>query len=708
MTFLNPLILFGLIAAGIPLLIHLFNFRRPQKVDFSSLAFLRELQSTTMQRVKIKQWLLLLLRTLAIASLVLSFARPTLKGSIASVLGGDAESASVLVLDNSLSMTVRDVDGVLLDQARETARGFAELFGSGDQVAVIRTSDRNPDEIRWLKSRQAVEGEIDETEPSAIAMSISEAVTHAGRLLGPSSFVNREVFVLSDFQTATLGDSLTSDFPAGVPVRLVKIGSQDVVNTAVTDVVITSQIVEPNRPVRMEATISGTGSESGSSALVSVFLDGERSAQSEVEVPANSVATTEFVVTPRRTGWLEGVVELEDDAFQNDNRRYFTIAVPETRRVLLVRGAGFRSNYLNLALSAEVAPGRTRFDLDVVTPSGLSSARVSDYDVLILAGVSDLSSGQISAVGSFAEAGGGLLIFPSVTSDASATNDVLARLGGGSVERTVSAAAAGAPVAVIDEADTEHTLFEGVFQIDDATTGPRIERLDVFRYSAYRSANAAEITLMRLSTGHPFLQEIPVGRGKALFMASLPVPEWSELPVRGLFVPLIYRALSYLSSGESPAGDDLTIGRGLDVLLPGSSESDVIIIAGADQELVPPQRPSFGGVVVTIGDEVETAGVYDVRIGQRLARKISANLDPVESDLRTGSGNSAANRLKGGSEIDVREMLLEKAGGPGFAAAVATMRTGLELWNVFLGVALVILLAEMLVSRLWKPEAASG
>jgi hypothetical protein len=115
MTFLNPLILFGLIAAGIPLLIHLFNFRRPQKVDFSSIVFLRELQSTTMQRVKIKQWLLLLLRTLAIASLVLSFARPTLKGSIASVLGGDAESASVLVLDNSLSMRSESGCGTLAE-----------------------------------------------------------------------------------------------------------------------------------------------------------------------------------------------------------------------------------------------------------------------------------------------------------------------------------------------------------------------------------------------------------------------------------------------------------------------------------------------------------------------------------------------------------------------------------------------------------------
>ena len=77
MAFLNPLVLLGLAAAAIPLIIHLFNFRKPKQVDFSSLAFLRELEKRTMRRMRLKQWLLLLLRTLAIVCLVLAFARPT-------------------------------------------------------------------------------------------------------------------------------------------------------------------------------------------------------------------------------------------------------------------------------------------------------------------------------------------------------------------------------------------------------------------------------------------------------------------------------------------------------------------------------------------------------------------------------------------------------------------------------------------------------
>ena len=99
----------------------------------------------------------------------------------------------------------------------------------------------------------------------------------------------------------------------------------------------------------------------------------------------------------------------------------------------------------------------------------------------------------------------------------------------------------------------------------------------------------------------PFLQEIPSGSGKALFVAALPTPDWSELPVRGLFVPLMYRSLGYLSSGESPAGDMLVIGGRVDLNLPGAKDTDIVRIVGGGEEIVPSQRPSFGGMLATAG-----------------------------------------------------------------------------------------------------------
>src|SRR3972149_6434833 len=107
MTFLNPFILFGLAAAAIPILIHLLNKRKLRTIEFSTLSFLKELQKNTMRKITLRQWLLLLLRTLIIIFLVLAFSRPALKGNFGTI-GSHAKTTLVIVLDNTASMDLQN------------------------------------------------------------------------------------------------------------------------------------------------------------------------------------------------------------------------------------------------------------------------------------------------------------------------------------------------------------------------------------------------------------------------------------------------------------------------------------------------------------------------------------------------------------------------------------------------------------------------
>src|SRR6185503_14592167 len=100
-NFLNPFFLFGLGAAAIPVLIHLFTRRRPREVKFPSLDFLTEVNQSEIRRLRLKQWLLLLLRTLAVALLAMAMARPSLQGG---ARGGSAASTLVALVDVSGSM----------------------------------------------------------------------------------------------------------------------------------------------------------------------------------------------------------------------------------------------------------------------------------------------------------------------------------------------------------------------------------------------------------------------------------------------------------------------------------------------------------------------------------------------------------------------------------------------------------------------------
>lgn len=141
MTFLNPALLLGLIAAAIPILLHLLNLRRLRTIEFSTLTFLKELQRTRIRRLKIRQLLLMVLRTLLVMLLVLAFARPTLKGSIMGSIGSHGKTTIVLLIDDSFSMTASDQQGELLKQAKQTALAIVGLLKEGDEVSLVKFSD---------------------------------------------------------------------------------------------------------------------------------------------------------------------------------------------------------------------------------------------------------------------------------------------------------------------------------------------------------------------------------------------------------------------------------------------------------------------------------------------------------------------------------------------------------------------------------------
>jgi hypothetical protein len=143
MTFLNPFVLFGLAAAGIPILLHLLNLRRLKTIEFSTLSFLKELQKTSIRRVKIRQWLLLALRTLLVALLVMAFSRPTLKGTLAGGVAERAKTSAAILLDDSPSMTNVSDHRQLFAQAQAAALHVLEAMSEGDEAYFLPHAELN-------------------------------------------------------------------------------------------------------------------------------------------------------------------------------------------------------------------------------------------------------------------------------------------------------------------------------------------------------------------------------------------------------------------------------------------------------------------------------------------------------------------------------------------------------------------------------------
>ena len=701
MTFLNPLVLIALATAAIPLIIHLINMRKPRRIDFSSLVFLEELRQQTIRRLRIKQWLLLVLRTLAVASLVLAFARPSIKSR--AIAGLTPENASVVVvLDNSMSMELRDQRGSYFSQASDFVLNLAGEMGTTGEFAIVPLVD---DGLPHPLSRPELAGaRLAEITPAYGRAGLAGALRSAKSALSQAQNATRRIFVVSDFQRTNFSDSLAVDLERSAPVVLVPIGERSVDNVSVTRVRIVSSIVEVDQPVTLAVEVQNFGAQSVSNWGLSVYLEDERAAQSTVTLDPGQAVEVSLSVLPRGRGWLRGRVALEEDAFEYDDERFFTLHVPEERRVLLVRGAGRNPDYLNLALSTRLRDGGALFNVDEIGEEAVSGTFSADYDAVVLLGLRAITSGLATALTSLAEEGGGVFLFAGEEAAEGRYDEFLDQIGAGMFEG-LSTAPTGATLGTLTRLDLEHPLFRGVFESDESDR--TVERPSVTKMVRYVAGDGDEQTLLNTSAGHPMLQEVRHAAGRILIAPFLPEPEWTDLPVRGLFVPLLVRSMYYLTSADDQSGDGMQSGAGGAHRI-ASRHADVRlkIVSQTGREWIPEQRIAAQGTFFTLPFTLRTPGTYDVIGGERLLQRFALNADQLESNLERMDVSEASDRIEETTRAAASTL---RFGSPDetFGDRIRLEENGVEIWNVFLTIALVLLIAEMLVAARWKPAKAA-
>jgi len=693
-------------AVSVPLFLHFLNLRQPKTVDFSSLAFVREVQETAVQRVRVKEWLLLALRMLAIACLVMAFARPTLTGDLAG-LAGTVRTARSLVVDNSLSMGVdAKQSGTALKQAKEVLQGPLEIMNDGDELAVEPTAQATVDRPSSRHSSPSLaRTALRNTEPGPGASSLVETVARAATRIDESTAPRKVVYVASDLQRSTLGDSVSQrvSTATNVQVRLLPVEVRATSNVSVTDVTVSSRIAEVGQPVQIEATLVNHGSDPLPNYVAGVYLEDERVAQTTITLKPGVPTTASFTTTPQKRGWLRGAIETEGDGFPADDRFYFALNVPEQRRVLVVRGDGQEMQYVNLALSSELTDDRIAFETTTIQEDALSTTAFGSYDAVLLVGPRTLSDGAVESLARYVDRGGGVLLFPNTEARPSEYNALLDRLGAGAVDGFVGTPGGDQSVASFNRVDLAHPLFEGVFERDQQSDDAEVEQPEIYYALRMRPSGRAGQTLIELSNGAPFLHEVRHGAGVFLSSAVAPSLAWSDLPTRGLFVPLLYRSVYYLSSGASVMGANVVAGQPTDVRISGVPPDASLRLVGPNgAEIVPDQRSLFGATLLQMGSDVRIPGVYDVMAGDQRVRRLSVNINPAESKLQTAPPDSAAATLQ--TVLDVPVDVLQRAESEELSETLRTRQAGTEIWNVFLLLALTFLVAEMLVASQWRPE----
>lgn len=710
MTFLNPLVLLGLMAAALPILIHLFNKRKLRTIDFSTLTFLKELQKNTIRKITIRQWILLILRTLLIIFLVLAFSRPALKGTFGTI-GSHATSTVVIILDNTPSMDRRDERGRFLDQAKEQALRITGLLQNNDDAAVIRLSDiPSPTIPVPTHDRQHLASVIQETEISQKHRTITDALRIASTVVQESKNANKEIFVLTDGQTSTFTHAPIN---AGGPERIfpnnvhffLSMGSAKPLNNAgIESVSIPPTLLQKNKPFTVNAVIKNYGSTRFVNHLVSISIGTTRVMQKSITLEPEESGTVGFSVTPSGTGFIGGSIDLEDDAFEADNSRYFSLTIPDRISVTLVAPDDSHPKYLETALAvANTLSSSGMIGVQRITPSQISTSILASSDVVVFSGVQDLPETQNTIIRSYVLNGGNLVFFPS--SDSATVRY--------SFLRPFDISIAGITKAPqqtnfrFTGTDLDFPIFTGMFdnQTEKSKTLESPSVSVALRYAPTKSMR----TIISLSDGTPFLWLREMQKGKILGFSVPANSLWSDFPLKGIFVPIVYQSLLYLSSQEQlkMLTTKRLVGEQAEFTssqLRKSKQTATSPLRLLDPENRPSPLQSYAksnadGVVQTIytGSEMQSKGQYYVENNRDTLAILSVNIDVAESDNTTISHKSAAAALAalGVNETEIRFI----ASDASIRETVQQNRFGVELWRYCALMAVLFGLIEMIIAR---------
>jgi hypothetical protein len=703
MIFLNPLFLFGLAAAAIPIVIHLLNLRKIRTIEFSTLTFLKELERTQIRKIKLRQLLLLILRTLLIVFIVLSFARPALRGT-GGFIGGDARTSAAIIFDNSASMGTYDERGNMYRQAIDRAIDIVDVMRDGDEITVLRQSDL-PDATTPMpvSDRTRAAQLIRETELSSRHRPLDTAMVVAKTMLESSQQLNKEVYIVSDMQRShwQRGENFAPESIArDLTAFIIPVGSVPNENASIEDISFRNTLLEPGKPVSVDVMIRNHGTGDLHDHMVSVYLDGSRIAQKNLHIPAKSGVTAEFLITPERTGFIDGYAEIEDDSFLADNRRYFTLTIPERINILLVGTGREDLRFISTALSAQSRNGEhSVVGTEFTTPENFPAVNLAEYDVVIASDIRSWSDTQTDRISSFIEEGGGFILFPGDEINTDNYNStLLPRLGLPFItgieifEQDASAR--------FDRIDYDHPIFSGIFEerLRGGTAADRIESPRIQRIVKFGSARTADSPVISTSGDNMFLISARRGNGTVLIYAVQPILQWSDFPLRGIFVPLIHRSVLYASASDQRdesfiAGETVTVTISASHIRPNAVFN--LIHPDNSEERIQPRHLSAGGILQFPIESANEPGIYRIFAGDRPVKVYAANLHPGESDGTRLEGEETGIILRAYGFGNIHILSPDDD----ISRIVHETRYGTELWKTFLLLALIAVAAETVLAR---------
>lgn len=642
MQFKNPEILYALLLLIIPIIVHLFQFRRFEKVAFTNVQFLKNITLQTRKSSQIKKWLTLLTRLLLLACIIIAFAQPYQ----ANINSFTTKNETVIYLDNSFSMQAKGDNGTLLNTA---VQDLIEHVDENETLSLF-TNDLS----FYNTSIKAIKNDLIQLSYSPTQLDYDAVVLKGINAFSKDKGSIKNLILISDFQQKKDGLTLQND--SLVNYRLVQLHPKDKGNISIDSLYISKNNVET---LELTVVLSNQGNPI-ETLPISLFEDNQLIAKSAVTIDNK----TESIFTIPKDEAFKGKVTIDDASLNYDNTLYFNLDEKERIKILVISEAN--ADFLRRLYTDD------EFDLTIVNYNELNYNDIIDQNLIVLNELKNIPNAMTTSLNSFSDDGGSILIIPSNESDLSSYNQLLNTFFLPNFSSLISTEKR------ITKINFSHPLLTNVFD----------KKVDNFQYpkvnSYYSLSNPSFTRILSFEDDTAFLTQSH--NNVYAFSASLEEDN-SNFKNSPLIVPVLYNIgkqslklpeLYYLIGTKNTIDINTRLGQ-----------DEILKLDNAEASIVPLQQ-TYSHKVQLITDEYpNTAGIFEIKSQDNVVRHLSYNYNRSESNLNYINLSQVTNSVKNNS----------------VASAIDDIKSTTnvnELWKWFVIFAIAFLIIEMLILKFLK------
>lgn len=687
MNFLFPSFLWGLLAVSVPIAIHFFNFRRTKRVYFTNVAFLKAVETQTSSFRKIKHWLILAARVLALACLVLAFAQPFLPGK--SEMGLSRQGVTSLYLDNSYSMQNEENNKRYLDIATGRLSELLGVFKNATSLQLL-TNDFSAQE-QSLSTGDKIRDRLTTIDLSHTPRSMQEVYRRQQNLMARHVNAGKnQLFWFSDFQKSTSGNLSALSVDSTDRLFIVPVQATAEKNIFVDSVWLNTPFIRELQNNILYVKVSNSGVEEAKSTVVKLYLDETQASTASVDVPANGSAIARFNFSLKGRGYKKGRITFDDFPITFDNDYYFVLNASPVINIVHVYGQGSGDQYIENVFDNDSLFLTRSFNVQNVDVGLLRSA-----DLVVLEGVEQPSGSLRATLDEFVKKGGSLVVIPPTQPDVAGYGSFLNGMGVSGL-----AAAEGTPQPIpLNVPDRDNPFFSDVFE----ESIRQESNLNLPSAAATWKWSGGGAALLSLRNGQTYLSQSTVGQGKLYLFSAPLLATYGNVAQHALFVPVMYKlaALSVRAQRTAYTFDENSIA----VPVTDPNTKAVYKLRRDKTELIPEQRLVGNQLILELpksnqlsdGQSVG-AGYFELVNDDKVEQLLAFNHDNSESMLDYYTPDELREAFAGKANIQVFDKIDDSA----FAREFEEQNLGTSLWKFFLMAALVFLLIEILLIRFVK------